>query len=503
MGEKTSKQSSENRPVGVSDNGQASSWQKSAQSKGWAAPELYLSHSEATAPSQESTKKSTVSAEVFDDFQPSEVLTGKTFNNRYKVLEVLGEGAMAVVYDAMDLQTGKMIAAKTLKYAESTLAVRFSREIEIHQKLKHPNIVDALECVEGPNNLCLFMMEKVDGKDLEECLEELYRFDDLGDYASILAQLCDGLEHAHQKGVIHRDLKPENIILKLEESNIKLKILDFGVAKIQEDLQKLTKTGLVIGSPAYMSPEQCIGRKLSEKSDIYSVGVLAFELLTGELPYEAMDPVSMMKAHCSPDIFPKRITDVREDTPAANTLQGIINATLQYDPELRYKNINQLKIDLDTWWKEAGIGQEGEESPFNYVDPSELPEEKEEDNPLKQDFSRLSELIDTQRQTQANSLRENFKEGSLPKKEFDIKKYMPIGIAFGGIIILACLFFALSQFVLKPQDNNAAKQEVTQTTKPLEEKQAKPEAKNQEKPEPKKKKKKKRRKIIAPGWVQK
>ncbi|MEZ4533765.1 MAG: protein kinase [Cyanobacteriota/Melainabacteria group bacterium] len=121
------------------------------------------------------------------------------------------------------------------------MVARFAREVEIHQKLRHPNIVEAVECVLGPNNICLFIMEVLEGMDLEEVLESQERIDDLNEFVSILHQICDGLEHAHKQGIIHRDLKPENIIVLKKGGSLHLKILDFGVAKIQEDLQKLTR----------------------------------------------------------------------------------------------------------------------------------------------------------------------------------------------------------------------------------------------------------------------
>ena len=411
------------------------------RAKTWSAPELYLSQSEAQA------GKTSIGAADLADIRQSDLLTGQIVEGKYRILDLIGEGAMAIVYEALDLKTNRRVAAKTLKYLDDSMVARFAREVEIHQKLKHPNIVEAVECVLGPNNICLFIMEVLEGMDLEEVLESQERIDDLNEFVSILHQICDGLEHAHKLGVIHRDLKPENIIVLKKGGCLYLKILDFGVAKIQEDLQKLTKTGVVLGSPAYMSPEQCMGKKLSERSDIYSLGALAFELLTGALPYDENTAVDMMRAHCDPMSHPLPIASLRPDTPAVHILQSIINTTLHYDPEMRYKNINELKVDLDAWWREAKLGAPEEKSPFTFIDPELYEVQYGEKKPTTQadDLSQLSNLIDSQRKAQVDSIRASFKEDKLPKPAFDKKKLLPLAIGAGALIIVSGILYGLSR----------------------------------------------------------
>ena len=468
---------------------------------GWKSPEIFLSHSEANA---EIDGK--LNEDVFDDFNPSELLTGKIIGGgKYKILNLLGEGAMAVVYEAIEQATKRKVAAKTLKYTEDTLTARFAREVQIHKQLKHRNIVEAIECVQETNQLCIFIMELLDGRDLEELLEEDEKVEDFQLYASILAQLCDGLEHAHQKGIIHRDLKPENIIMMKDGGNTSLKILDFGVAKIQEDLQKLTKTGLVLGSPAYMSPEQCMGLKLTEKSDIYSVGVLAFELVTGELPYDATTAVTMMDAHCNPTVFPSKIAEHRPETPAADILQGIINACLHYEPDMRYKNMNLLKADLHEWWMAAKFSDDENKSPFHFSF-EEVKNTEASEQPVKQDFRALSELVENQRKSQYNTLKENFEEGDLPRAKIDLKKYKSLAIAFGAGILIAAGIAAISFVALNSQTK---KEQVNQVEATTGEDTASentsdetPTGSGDEAEELAPKGKKKPRKIIAPGWVE-
>ncbi len=466
----------------------------------WAAPELYLSHSEAQLGT--GGNEGSLTEDALEDIQQSDVLTGHVIGGKYRILDLLGEGAMAVVYEAVELTTNRRVAAKTLKYSDESMVARFAREVEIHQKLKHENIVEAVECVMGPNNICLFIMEMLKGMDLEEILESQERIDSIPEYVSILYQICDGLEHAHRLGVIHRDLKPENIIVLRNNDQIKLKILDFGVAKIQEDLQKLTKTGVVLGSPAYMSPEQCMGKKLSERSDIYSLGSLAFELLTGELPYDENTAVDMMKAHCDPMTEPLSIKECRPDTPAAEILQGIINTCMHYDPEMRYKNINALKCDLNTWWKAAQIGAPGDPSPFHYVDPEEYERSLEEEKKSMggEDLSQLSNLIDSQRKSQIDTMRGNFKEDELPRKKFDKKKLIPVAIGFAVLLVLSGVIYGITLIDFSKFKQPESPVVETNSEKSGDEAKSGSDAESSTETKPQVNKSKKR-KIYAPGWT--
>ena len=433
-----------------SSQGSNPDWNKSSRTRTrhpWKSPELFLSHSEATEKNQ-----GRLVDEVLEEFNPSDLLTGRVIGDRYKVQNLIGDGSMAVVYEAFDRNTNSKVAVKTLKYKEDSLVARFAREVEIHKKLDHPNIVKAFECVEEPGNLCLFVMELLDGKSLQEILNKEGKIPRFDLFASILAQICNGLEHAHKKGVIHRDLKPENIILAHENGVPTIKILDFGVAKIQEDLQRLTKTGLVLGSPAYMSPEQCVGEKLTEQSDIYSVAVLAFEILTGELPYKASTVIEMMNAHTNPEILPKKIVDIRPDTPAPKILQGIINGCLIYDPKMRYKNINELKQDLHHWWIEAKLNPDESKSPFKFSASTQVEtvDKKEEAKP---DFGNLSQLVDNQRKVQMETLIEKYDEGKLPSSKKGKSIVKTIAIIFSVIILITGGIYAFS-FISKGNDKS-------------------------------------------------
>ncbi|MDZ4833011.1 MAG: serine/threonine-protein kinase [Candidatus Melainabacteria bacterium] len=282
----------------------------------------------------------------------------------YKILEKIGEGAMAIVYKARQISTNRIVAIKTLKFVDQSLAERFSREVSIHSNLKHKNIVEAIECISTPFGRSYFVMEYLDGITLEDQLEQRGRCNRPENIAHILSQICEALDCAHRQGIIHRDVKPENIVLVNDGSPMTVKVLDFGVAKIQEDLQRLTKTGVVLGSPAYMSPEQCLGRNLDPRSDIYSLGVVAFELITGNLPYNKETAVDMMEAHCDPDIKPTSVSAHRTDLPAMKELEEFFERVFQVEPEDRPATISDFKTELGKWWKVANEKNPDAPNPF-------------------------------------------------------------------------------------------------------------------------------------------
>ena len=174
-------------------------------------------------------------------------LLGKTIFDKYLITDVIGEGGMAVVYRARDKTDGSHVAIKTLKFVESALAKRFVREIEIHKKLKHPNIVKPIHFGTGEDGRAYFVMEVLTGRSIEDLFETKVRFTKPEEVAQIVNSVCDALSYAHGLGIIHRDIKPANIILSVVNGEKKVSVVDFGLAKLHEDLQKITKTGQVSG----------------------------------------------------------------------------------------------------------------------------------------------------------------------------------------------------------------------------------------------------------------
>src|SRR5438552_10206657 len=203
---------------------------------------------------------------------------------KYDIQSVLGKGAMGVVYKAFDPGIERVVAVKTVRkdLVDPDLAVqvmaRFQNEAKAAGRLLHPNIVSVYEYGEDELN-AFIAMEYVEGTGLREYLNRKASFD-LGQIVAIVSQLLLALDFAHERGVVHRDVKPANLIMT---SGGALKVADFGIARI--DTSNLTMTGMVMGTPSYMSPEQCRGIATDRRSDLFSAGVVLYELLTGEKPF--------------------------------------------------------------------------------------------------------------------------------------------------------------------------------------------------------------------------
>src|SRR5947199_9529156 len=203
---------------------------------------------------------------------------------KYEIQSVLGKGAMGVVYKAFDPHIERTVAIKTVRkdLVDPDLAAqfmgRFKNEARAAGRLHHPNIVGVYEYGED-DKVAFIAMEYVDGTGLREYLNRKARFE-FGQLVAITSQLLQALEFAHVRGVVHRDVKPANLIMT---SGGALKVADFGIARI--DTSNLTNAGMVMGTPSYMSPEQCQGKEIDRRSDLFSAGVVLYELLTGEKPF--------------------------------------------------------------------------------------------------------------------------------------------------------------------------------------------------------------------------
>lgn len=356
----------------------------------------------------------------------------------YKILDKIGEGAMAIVYKARQISTGRTVAIKTLKFVDQALAERFSREVSIHSNLKHKNIVEAIDCI-STQGRSYFVMEFLNGVTLETQLEKRGRCNRPDQIANILAQICDALECAHSQGIIHRDVKPENVVLLDSEAGPKfVKVLDFGVAKIQEDLQRLTKTGVVLGSPAYMSPEQCLGEPLDQRSDIYSLGVVAFELITGSLPYGGETAVAMMEAHCDPDIKPLKISSFRDDLPAMKELEAFFEHVLQFKPDDRPASIRDFKIEIGKWWKASEGRNPNAVNPFS-VENSPIPKREKKQSVLgTSEVKSLDKLAGRRRPI----------EEPVESNKSSVISKIPPPVLIGGVLIIVLGLSTLLAFVL-------------------------------------------------------
>src|SRR3954454_1188293 len=242
---------------------------------------------------------------------------------RYKLEHPLGRGGMSEVYAAEDLELGRRVALKLL--APDADSARFEREARAVAALAHPNVMQLYDYGEDHERPYM-VLEYVPGGTLEERLAEA-NGEPLPDEESrlIAAGVAAGLAHAHARGVVHRDLKPANVLFD-EEGRPKL--ADFGIARMAAGEGTLTEAGTVLGTAAYISPEQAMGSPATPASDVYSFGVMLYRMLTGRLPFESNNPMDLVALHR--DKEPPPITDFREDAPAL--LESAATAALAKDP---------------------------------------------------------------------------------------------------------------------------------------------------------------------------
>ncbi len=273
---------------------------------------------------------------------------GKKLDGRYELREVIGIGGMAVVYAAYDIQEERMVAVKLLKdeyLANDDFRRRFKTESKAISVLSHPNIVKVYDVCLGDRRQYI-VMELIDGITLKEYIEtqKVLRWKDV---VHFITQILDALKHAHDKGIVHRDVKPQNILL-LADGNIK--VTDFGIARFSRSASQ-TMTDKAIGSVHYISPEQARGEVADERADIYSAGVILYEMLTGSLPFNADSPVSvaiMQMQAAPPD--PRK---VNPDIPEG--LAEITLRAMQKDPSNRYGSAGEMLEDIEKFKKDPEI----------------------------------------------------------------------------------------------------------------------------------------------------
>ncbi|HEY9786289.1 MAG TPA: serine/threonine-protein kinase [Candidatus Obscuribacterales bacterium] len=269
----------------------------------------------------------------------------------YEVLSLLGHGGMGYVYKVKDKTVNKDFAIKVLRpeLASDEQAIsRFQQEVDAVKMLTHPNLVSVYGQGRLANGTPYLVMDYLEG----ECLaERIAREGHLPaePIVEIMIQVCQVVKHAHSKGVIHRDLKPSNIILSGQGgSSLLARVVDFGIAKVLpsvgEDRARLTQTGEVFGSPQYMSPEQCKGENLDGRSDIYSMGCIMYEALTGRPPFVGSNPVKTILAQIHEEPRPPSRDMVKSKQAAA--LAKVLLNCLEKDPKDRYQNISELEGDL-------------------------------------------------------------------------------------------------------------------------------------------------------------
>ncbi len=264
---------------------------------------------------------------------------GQIIKDRYKVEELLGEGGMAFVYKARDMQLERDVAIKTLKpnYVDQiTFVERFKREAQTAANLNHPNIVQIFDW--GIEEEPYFVMEYIEGNTLTSIISSK-RSVSLSDALFIGAQVANGLQAAHSQGLVHRDIKPGNIMITPDG---KVKVTDFGIVSIQDEESDITKTGSILGTASYISPEQAQGKAVSIQSDLYSLGTVLYELITGNPPFEAESPIATATKHLTEK--PERPSKYRKDLPKG--IETAILKLLHKNAKDRFKSAEDLRASL-------------------------------------------------------------------------------------------------------------------------------------------------------------
>ena len=257
---------------------------------------------------------------------------------KYSIVEVLGKGAMGVVYKAFDPHIRRTVALKVIRKEvidddqSATLIARFKNEAQAAGRLTHPGIVAVYEYGED-EAVAYIAMEYVQGKGLREYFQRGTRFG-LSDVVSIMTQILEALDYAHEQGVIHRDIKPANIIIM---SNGRLKIADFGIAHL--DSSKLTHLGTIMGTPGYMAPEQYGGAAIDQRADIFSAGVVLYQLLTGVKPFTGTTETVAYKSCYEPHVDPSKIAPEL----ASTRFDAVLSKALAKKPEERYRGAQELR----------------------------------------------------------------------------------------------------------------------------------------------------------------
>ena len=298
---------------------------------------------------------------------PAKTLRNQMLDQRYQVVKKLGEGGMSFVYEAKDISTGESVAIKimTPKLAQDRTAVeRLRREAGLAMRLDHPHICRILRFGETADGLIYLVMPLLKG----ELLSDKEVRDGpmpLSDGVPLMKQICDALSFAHEQGIVHRDLKPENIFLvpgpgaKPGAKPVAM-VTDFGLAKekkVEPGMAKLTATGIILGTPEFMSPEQIRGKPLDGRSDVYALGLVAYEMFTGRLPFEGRSAQDMMIARLRGMPLPLR--KARADLTFTPEFEKALMKAIEVEPNERYQSARELGEALEKAAFGGGSGNTG------------------------------------------------------------------------------------------------------------------------------------------------
>ena len=350
---------------------------------------------------------------------------GQKINDRYEIIKTIGEGGMANVYLANDTILDRKVAIKVLRgdlSNDEKFIRRFKREALSVSNLSHPNIVEVYDVGEEDGNYYI-VMEYIEGKTLKQLLQKRGALT-LNEVIDIMTQLTDGLAHAHEAYIIHRDIKPQNIMI---EDNGLVKITDFGIAMALNSTQ-LTQTNSVMGSVHYLPPEQANGKGSTVKSDIYSLGILMYELLTGSVPFKGDTAVEIALKHMK-----EKIPSIRKQNPTIpQSVENIVLKATAKNPKNRYDNVRDMYKDLQT------ALQRDNEKRLVYEYPEN---DLEETKVIPQVTKEVKQVIDKP------TAKEEDTEDDSVLKEKNEKNKLPIILAvvlLGTLIVLAGVYLLIT-----------------------------------------------------------
>lgn len=278
-------------------------------------------------------------------------MVGKTIAGRFKITSLLGFGGMGAVYEAEQRNMRRSIALKVIPAHDPTTTARFKREAMTISQLHHPNTVTVFDYGETDNGVLYLAMEMLSGQNLGDKIKSRGSLTP-NEAVHIATQVCRSLSEAHRAKIVHRDIKPDNIFLiRVDDDPNFVKVLDFGIAKIVqgEDNVELTGAGRIIGTPKYMSPEQILGETVDQRSDIYSLGCIVFEMICGTPPFQDSNTTKLMIAHAqqAPPTFSERLpNDALAKIPGP--LEQVVRRALAKSPADRYRDTDEFRDALET-----------------------------------------------------------------------------------------------------------------------------------------------------------
>ena len=272
---------------------------------------------------------------------PHANLLGQVLEGRYRIERKVGEGGMSFVYLATDVAVQERYAIKVLSAAlsqDANAMARLRREAALGMRLAHPNVCHIMRLGETADGLVYVVMPFIEGEVLADRTNRLGQIP-LADAARFVGDIAAGLQVAHQLKIIHRDLKPENVMISTRRNGTESAVvMDFGLAKERRagaELQKLTATGIILGTPEFMSPEQLRGKPLDPRSDIYALSLVTFEMLTGKLPFQGRTQQELMVARLRSE--PTSVRELRPDLEIPEAVERVLVRALQRDPNARYQ----------------------------------------------------------------------------------------------------------------------------------------------------------------------